>query len=443
MDDNDLMLKALNLTSVDELFSDIPKPVRKKETRIPDHLSEYELLKEAHSIGTLNDYEDFRNFLGCGTYDRVVPSSVDYVINRTEFLTSYTPYQAEISQGVLQSLFEYQSVMSDLMGMDVTNSSMYDGFTALGESVRMAYRVNGRRKILYPENLYSRKLAVIRNYSSGLDIDLVPYAIDGKTGYLDLEDLESKIDGETGAIIVENPNSYGILDENVVKVQDIKKDSLLISYVDPVSLGVIRPPGSYGADIAVAEGQQLGLHQNFGGPFLGIFSFGKELVRRAPGRLIGRTVDKNGRDAYVMTLQTREQHIRREKATSNICTNQALMAIGALAYVSVVGQKGLSNIATTTMERSRYLRRALSGIHGIDSNVFTGLSFSDVPVKIPVGPERLKQHLHENRMFGGMPMEGLVEHIPDRLKDTYFFSVTEKTGQGDIDALAEVLREVQ
>lgn len=436
------MLKALNISSADELFSDIPASVRKKETGLPDHISEYELLKEALSIASLNDYTDFSSFLGCGTYDRIVPSSVDFVISRTEFLTSYTPYQAEISQGVLQSLFEYQSIMSDLTGMDVTNSSMYDGFSALGESVRMAYRVNGKRRVLYPENMYHRKLSVIGNYISGLDMEMVPYSIDSSTGFIDLQDLEGKIDDTTGAVIVENPNSYGILDENVVKVQDLKGDSLLISYVDPISLGVVTPPGSYGSDIAVAEGQQLGLHQNYGGPFLGILSFRKELVRRAPGRLIGQTADTNGKKAFVMTLQTREQHIRREKATSNICTNQALMAIAALTYVSVVGKKGLSDVAKITMDRSRTLRKNLSDVKGINSNIFSGTSFSDVPVRIPMRLERLKQHLHENRIFGGIPLNSLIEGIPEDLKSTYFFSVTEKTEKDDIMHLRNALMEV-
>lgn len=442
MDDNDLMLKALNLSSVDELFEDIPKSVRKMEISLPDHLSEYELLKEARHIGSLNDFADFSNFLGCGTYDRIVPSSVDYVISRAEFLDSYTPYQAEISQGMLQSLFEYQSVMSDLTGMDITNSSMYDGYTALAESVRMAFRVNGMKKVLYPENMYRRKLSVIENYVSGLGTKLESYSINDRSGFIDLEDLENRVDSETGAIIVENPNTYGVLDENITRVQDIKKNALLISYVDPISLGVVIPPGSYGSDIAVAEGQQLGLHQNFGGPFLGIFSFSKELVRRAPGRLIGQTQDRNGKNAYVMTLQTREQHIRREKATSNICTNQALMAIAALSYISVVGRKGLSGIALKTMERSRYLKQKLSGIEGIDSSIFTGISFSDVPVGIPVKHDRLEQHLVENRIFGGIPLDSLTGNVPDRLRNTYYFSVTEKTEDSDIERLSGALKEV-
>ncbi len=436
------MLKALKISSAEELFSDIPEHVRKKSTGIPDHISEHELLVEAQKIASLNDYSDFINFLGCGTYDRVVPSSVDYVISRTEFLTSYTPYQPEISQGVLQSLFEYQSAMSDLMEMDVTNSSMYDGLTALAEAVRMAYRVNGRRKILLPHNLYKRKLSIIKNYSAGLDLNLEFYRTERETGFIDLEDLKGRIDSDVSAVVVENPNSYGILDENVPRVSELKGDSLLISYVDPVSLGIVRPPGTYDTDIAVAEGQQLGLHQNYGGPFLGILSFKKDYARRAPGRLIGQSVDRNGKNAYVMTLQTREQHIRREKATSNICTNQALMAIAALSYVAVVGNSGLRNIATATVKRSSQLRKSLSEIQGIDSGIFTGTSFSDVPVKIPVSKEKLQDHLHSERVFGGIPGEEIMRKHDGMPESAYFFSVTEKVNEKDIDYLKKVLKEV-
>lgn len=442
MDDNDLMLKALKISSVDDLFSDIPENVRKKETGIPGHISEHELLAETQSIASLNDYTDFTNFLGCGTYDRIVPSSVDYVVSRTEFLTSYTPYQPEVSQGVLQSLFEYQSVMSDLMEMDVTNSSMYDGFTALGEAVRMSFRITGKKEILIPENIYRRKLSVIRNYAEGLDLNISTYSIDRKTGFVDLDDMQSRITGETGAVIVENPNSYGILDENVTAVQDIKGSALLISYVDPVSLGAVKAPGQYGTDISVAEGQQLGLHQNFGGPYLGILSFRKDYVRRAPGRLIGQTADTAGRNAYVMTLQTREQHIRREKATSNICTNQALMAIAALSYLAVVGGKGLRNIATSTMDKSRKLRKLLSGLNNIDPDPFTGTSFSDVPVRMDFTEEKLRETLHANRIFGGIPLRGLAAGYPDDLKNAYFFSVTEKTSDEHIEKLRAALSEV-
>ncbi len=442
MNDETAMLEILGKHSTDDLFSDIPEEIRKKDFKISGGLSEYELLNYARETAELNRADGFSNFLGCGTYDRIVPSIVDHVLSKTEFLTSYTPYQAEISQGMLQALFEYQSVMSDLLEMDVTNSSMYDGFTALGEAVRMAYRINGKKKVLYPENIYRRKMSVMENYAHGLGIEFEPYGFEEKSGFIDLADISEKIDDGTSAIIVENPNSYGILDENVTQIEEMKRNALLIAYVDPVSLGVIKPPGSYGADIAVAEGQQLGLHQNFGGPFLGIFSFRKEYVRRAPGRLIGKTVDADGRDSYVMTLQVREQHIRRQKAMSNICSNQALMAVAALTYLATVGSEGIRNVAGQTIIKSKALRRELSSVPNVDASLFSGTSFSDVPIRIDVKRERLNDLLLRKRIFGGIPADDLLLHAGGKMSSAYFFSVTEKTTNEDLRKLKEALEEV-
>ena len=436
------MLKFIGVDSDERLFSDIPERFRKKSMNIPLHLSEYEILREAEAIRRMNDTAGYHNFLGCGTYDRIVPASVDSIISRTEFLTSYTPYQAEISQGVLQSLFEYQSVLSDLMGMDSTNSSMYDGYSSLGEAVRMAYRINGKKKVLLPDHIYRSKLSVIMNYIAGLDLKIEFYNFDEKTGFIDLNDLQKRVDSDTCAIVVENPNSLGILDPNVTKVQDVKGSALLIAYVDPISLGIITPPGTYGADIAVAEGQQLGLHQNFGGPFLGIFSFRKEYARRSPGRLIGRSVDHNGNVAYVMTLQTREQHIRREKATSNICTNQALMAIAALTYISLLGSEGMHRVASITMRRSAEIRKALSGIPGIDSSPFSGIPFSDVAVRYSGSREKMQSSLKKNRIWGGIPASDIINHNDGVTRDIYFFSATEKTSDEDIEALRRALEAI-
>lgn len=433
------MLKFIGVDSDERLFSDIPAEFRKRDFRIPLHLSEYEILGEADSIRRMNDHYGYHNFLGCGTYDRIVPASVDSIISRTEFLTSYTPYQAEISQGVLQSLFEYQSIISDLMGMDATNSSMYDGYSALGEAIRMAHRINGKRKILLPEHIYESKLSVVMNYIAGLDLRIEFYKFDHRSGFLDLQDLEGKIDSETSTVVVENPNSLGILDPNVPMVQEIKGEALLIAYVDPISLGMIVPPGAYGADIAVAEGQQLGLHQNFGGPFLGIFSFRKEYARKSPGRLIGRSLDHKGRVAYVMTLQTREQHIRREKATSNICTNQALMAIASLAYLSLLGENGLRKVAGLTLKRSEEIRKALSGINSVNANPFSGTAFSDVAVRFNGSGEKLQQALERDRIWGGIAASDILNHPDDNIKDIYFFSATEKTKKDDIEALRNCL----
>lgn len=433
------MLDALGFRDYEDLFSDIPQQIRKHSFSLNRHIAEYELFAEAYKFSKKNDYSDFHNFLGCGSYDRIIPSSVDSLITRAEFITAYTPYQAEISQGMLQALFEYQSLASDLMGMDATNSSLYDGPTALGEAVRMAYRINKRPTILIPENLYANKRSILENYVPGLDIKFVEYAMDQVSGKIDLSDLQSKINEQVSAVIVENPNSYGIIDEHVLKVKDLLKDQVLISYVDPISLGIIKPPGEYGADIAVAEGQQLGIHQNFGGPYLGIFSFRKDLARKAPGRLIGETLDEAGRKSFVMTLQTREQHIRRDKATSNICTNQALMGLAALCYLSTVGPNGLKKTALATVKHAEDLRSKIRKSEKVDANVFSGKSFSDIPVKVDLEPHKLADLMKQGKIFGGIPLPNLISNKRKELERVYFFSVTEKTTEDMIQSLASVL----
>ena len=436
------MLEVLKIKDAEELFSDVPKNVRKNGLGIKPGLSEFEVVSKARKYASENLGTDHIRFLGCGIYDRIVPSSVDSIIGRTEFLTSYTPYQPEISQGMLQSLFEYQSLVSDLTGMDMTNSSMYDGFTALGEAIRMSYRINGRSEILVPEFLYGVKEQVINSYISGLGIRLVKYKFNRETGYIDLEDLSSKINDNTSAIVVENPNSLGVLDENVLKVQEIKGKALLISYVDPVSLGALLPPGEYGSDIVVAEGQQLGIHQSFGGPLLGILSFRKEYVRRSPGRLIGESLDLDGKRSFVMTLQTREQHIRREKAMSNICSNQALMAVAAASYLSILGPDGLRKVALMTIKNSDHLSRAISSVNGYNAKLFKGTFFSDVPVSSGIDPYALQNKLHEKGIMGAVPLGKLVPGMKDEFPGISFFSVTEKTSESDIKALASALEAI-
>ncbi len=437
------MMSHLGIKDINELFSDIPPKVRKNSIDIPDGISEFEILNKAREMASKNRGHDYIRFLGCGIYDRIIPSSVDSILGRSEFLTSYTPYQPEVSQGMLQSMFEYQSILSDLMKMDVTNSSMYDGSTALGEAIRMAFRINGKNEVLYPENIYESKLEVMRSYIWGLGIKMIPYRIDENTGYLDLSDIESKVGENTCSVIVENPNSYGILDENVLKINEIKGGALLVSYVDPISLGLVKPPGDYGADISVAEGQQLGIHQFFGGPLLGIMSFRKEYARKSPGRIIGQSVDKKGKDSYVMTLQTREQHIRREKAMSNICTNQALMALAAAAYVSTLGSSGLKKVAAATLSNSRKLRKTISGIKGFDADIFKGTSFSDVPVRSEYPVEKVRSQIHDHRILGAMPLADLMPAVKDKFPYTSFFSVTEKNDDYQIGKLRECLEAIR
>ncbi|KJE49268.1 MULTISPECIES: aminomethyl-transferring glycine dehydrogenase subunit GcvPA [Acidiplasma] len=428
MEDLDSMLNALGIKSIDELFLDIPEDL-KVNMKLGEPLSEYDLINKIKKIGDKNKRNHLM-FLGNGIYDRYIPHLVDEIISRNEFLTSYTPYQPEISQGMLTALFEYQSIISDLTEMDVTNSSMYDGYTALGEAVRMAYRINGKNEILIPENIYKSKLSILNNYSYGLNIKYVKYGFDRDTGLVDLNDIQSKVNENTCAIITENPNSYGLIDENVLSINEVKKNSLIISYYDPISLGIIKPPGEYGADIAVAEGQQLGIHMNAGGPLLGLFSFKREYVHKSPGRLIGEGVDKNGRRAFVMTLQAREQHIRRARAMSNICSNQALMAVAATAYLSILGSSGLRKIASITVNKAERLKSALKS-HGIQT-VFNGINFSDV--LFHYGNYK---KIAENGISGGLRLSDLTNI--DYYDDAVFFSVTEKTEDESINELARIL----
>ncbi len=438
-DERSFMLQAMNMKSMDELFSDVPASMRKKGLRVPPGISEYELMEEAKNIAAMNRYEGYRKFLGCGIYDRIIPSSVDSIISRSEFLTSYTPYQPEMSQGMLQSLFEYQSLMSDLMGMDVTNASMYDGYSALAEAVRMAYRINGKTEVLIPETLYRGKLRVIESYTRGLGLKLISYGYEKETGFADLDDLSKKVGENVSSVICENPNGFGILDENVPSLREVVGKSMIISYVDPVSLGVIRPPGDYDSDIAVAEGQSLGVHKNLGGPLLGIMSFKREHIRKSPGRIIGESVDSDGKKAYVMTLQTREQHIRREKAMSNICSNQALMAVAASTYLSILGKKGLRNVALKTASNMKKLIETFRHVEGYNPDLFSGKHFSDLPVKAPVDNEKLRKSLLEKNIQGAIPFDSILPNLSDLFRNTSFFSVTEKHNDDDFSALKSAL----
>lgn len=437
------MLNFLQIKDKSELFSDVPHNVRKKNLKMKPGISEFELVEEARNYSLMNRGPGLVNFLGNGLYDRVIPTSVDSLIGRTEFLTSYTPYQAEMSQGVLQSLFEYQSLMCQLTGMDVTNSSMYDGYTALGEAVRMAYRVNEKTEVLLPESIYNGKLEVIKSYLAGLHVKLIFYKVNMETGHIDLNDISSRVNDNTCAIVCEQPNGLGIIDENVSRLQEFKKNALLIAYVDPISLGILKEPGSYGADIVVAEGQQLGIHRSFGGPLLGILSFKNEHIRRSPGRIIGESVDSHGKRAFVMTLQTREQHIRREKAMSNICTNQALMAIAAASYLSIVGAEGLKKVATMTYQNAKKLRTSIAASGKLSPRQLSGKPFSDVLVSLASPTEKLQEKLYDKGILGGVSLSRFLSHGKGEvIPNSFFFSVTEKTCDREIEQLKRALEVV-
>jgi len=433
------MLKELGVLSVDELFSDIPASVRIAGIPLPNGMSEMEVVRTVRSLLDRNvTAADHPCFLGGGVYHHFIPAAVSAIVSRSEFQTSYTPYQAEISQGMLQALFEYQSYIAELTGMEAVNSSNYDASTALGEAANMCARINERSKFLVPEVLSAGKRGVLHNYVRGTGMQVVEYGFDPLTGELDMEDLRSKVDGDVSGIYVEVPNFLGVIDRNATEIKKEFPDALLVVGVDPISLGILKAPGDYGADIVIGEGQSLGSPMNFGGPLLGMFGCRQEHVRKMPGRVIGMTRDLAGRRAFAMTLQTREQHIRREKATSNICTNEALMAVAAAVYLGIVGRTGLRSLAKLNMERARATMDALCQVKGFECPALSSFHFNEFTVRTPIRPEKLSRVLMRKGIVGGLP---LARHVPS-MGDCMLFAATEMTTDEDIGKLVSALEGV-
>jgi glycine dehydrogenase subunit 1 len=433
------MLNELGIQSVDELFSDVPDAVGTGVIALPDGMPEMETVRTVRAMLSANvTAADRPCFLGGGVYHRFVPAAVDAIVSRSEFQTAYTPYQAEISQGMLQSLFEYQSFIAELTGMEAVNSSMYDASTALGEAATMCGRINEKSKFLVPEALSADKRSVLSNYLRGAGMRLVEYGFDPHTGGMDLEDLRTKVDDDVSAIYAEVPNFLGVIDRRVTEIKKEFPGPALVVGADPVSLGLLKAPADYGADIVIGEGHSLGSPMNFGGPLLGLFGCRQEHVRKMPGRVIGMTRDSSGRRAFSMTLQTREQHIRRERATSNICTNEALLAVAAAVYLAVVGRTGLRRLASINIERARATMDRLGGLKGFECPVLQGPHFNEFAVRTPVRPEKLSKILMRRGIIGGLP---LSRHVP-RMGDCMLFAATEMTTDEDITSLVRALEEV-
>ena len=434
------MLDAIGVASIDELFSDIPLKVRTTRLLKIDWLpSEQEVKSHIdQSLAENKSTIDMPTFLGAGMYNHYLPAAVKAILARTEFQTSYTPYQAEISQGLLQSLFEFQSMIADLTQMDAVNSSLYDGSTALGEAARMAARATHRRKIIVPQALHPSKFSVLKNYSDTAGILLETVKFDNETGELDLADLESKVDDETAAVYCEVPSFFGILDEQVANIPSLchSKGALSIVGFDPVSLGGLKPPGEYSADIVIAEGQSISTEMNFGGPALGIIGCrGENLIRQLPGRLIGMTTTLDGKErAFSMALQTREQHIRRERATSNICTNEALFAIGAAAYLSLLGPQGLRRLFETILVRTKYAMKMIGEVRGATVPRFKSPHYQEFVVSFD-GKKGTLAKLHKSLLGQGVHGgKSLVKDFPE-LGESALFCVTEATSSESIDRL--------
>jgi glycine dehydrogenase subunit 1 len=429
------MLKDLGIDSVDKLFEVIPEGLRIQDAlHINDSMTEDELVSHMNKLANRNTTTDNNAiFLGAGAYDHFIPSVVKHLAFRSEFYTAYTPYQPEISQGILQAIFEYQTMISNLTGLEVVNASMYDGQTALAEAATMACASTNRKKVLVSEAIHPEANDTLRLYCKGQSIEVIEIpAINGET---DLTELASLITEEFAAVIVQYPNFFGGI-EDLQTIADVahSKKALFIVSVNPIALGLLQSPGELGADIVVGEGQPLGNSLSFGGPYLGFFATSKQFMRKLPGRIVGQTLDGNGKRGYVLTLQAREQHIRREKATSNICSNQALNALLAAIYLAAIGKQGFAELANVNMQKAHYLSERLKAIKGIEMP-YNMLFFNEFVIKLPVEIGYANQKLREQNIIGGYDL-GKVDVA---LENHMLIAVTERRTKEQMDQFVSVL----
>ncbi len=431
------MLEYLGVNRVEELFDAIPARIRTDQPLpLPDALAEAQLVRHMKELSERNiSCENLVSFLGAGSYDHLIPSVVNHMTARGEFLTAYTPYQAEISQGVLQVIFEFQTLIAELTGMEAANASMYDGATSLAEACLMACNVTRRSKVLLPENLHPEWVDVVRLYMESQDVavQMIPWNRD--TGAMDMTALATEAGSDAACLVVPYPNFFGVIEDIAQLTQWIHDaGGLLVAAADPMSLGILEAPGTYGADIVVGDGQPFGSSMNFGGPAFGFFACsGSKLIRRMPGRIVGETLDSEGKRGYVLTLQTREQHIRREKATSNICSNQALNALAASVHLAVIGPQGLKDASYQCLQKAAYLRSQLAA-QGIQT-VFSGPTFREFVVQADVNWEEVNKRLLDHGFLGGL---ALGRFIPE-LDRCVLLSVTEARTKDEIDRFVHVL----
>lgn len=431
-EDREQMLKEIGCKSIDSLFKAIPDSVHLKESlNLPNAQSEMELVKNIKALSNKNmNLDDYTCFLGAGAYDHFIPVAIDQLISRQEFYTAYTPYQPEISQGTLQVIFEYQTMISELTGLPVVNASMYDGATALTEAAIMACESTKRSEILVAASVHPESKCTLNTYAKFRNMTVTE--INFNDGQVDVDDLKNKINNNTAAVIIQSPNFFGII-EDIEAMKDIihENKSLLVVSADPISLALLKSPGEVGADIAVGDGQSLGNSLSFGGPYLGFMAVTEKLMRKMPGRIVGETVDKDGNRGFVLTLQTREQHIRREKATSNICSNQALNALVATIYLTLMGKEGLKKAADLCLQKSHYAYNELIKT-GKFSPVFTKSFFKEFVVKSNTPVCELNNKLLKENIIGGYDVQ---KDYPE-LKDVWMVAVTEKRTKEEIDKLS-------
>ncbi|MFA5975550.1 MAG: aminomethyl-transferring glycine dehydrogenase subunit GcvPA [Elusimicrobiota bacterium] len=429
------MLAAIGVDKLDDLYAQLP--LYKGDLQIPPGLSEGEVLRHSHELASKNQAAGkLLCFLGAGAYEHFSPSAISALMSRGEFLTAYTPYQPEVSQGTLQTLYEFQSVICEIMAMDVCNAGLYEGASALAEAVLLALRETGRHEVLIPRNLHPDYKAVVATYTSESNVKLIEIPhIDGR---LDMAFVRKHLTSQTAAVVVQNPNFLGLL-EPAQEIGPLAEaaGALYIASVNPLSLGLLTPPGHYGADIAVAEGQSLGIPAGYGGPFLGLFTCKNKWLRKMPGRLVGQTVDVDGKRAFVLTLQAREQHIRREKATSNVCTTSALVGFCATVYLTLLGKQGFRDVAYQNLTKSHYAYQQLTQIPGVRAS-FTAPFFNEFVLQTKIPAETLQQALLARGIVGGLPLK---KWYPE-LEFSSLWCVTETKTKDDIDQLAKTLKEV-
>jgi glycine dehydrogenase subunit 1 len=435
-DDQKAMLASIGVQSIEELFSTIPAKLRlNRPLNVPPALTELELQQHMAELARRNHgADDAVCFLGGGAYDHFIPAVVDAVAGRSEFYTAYTPYQAEASQGSLQVFFEYQTLICQLTGMDVANASLYEGGSAVAEAVLMAMStIPKRHKVLIADSVHPEYRQTLATYTADLDVHIT--TLPAPDGFLDPGDLKRALDSETLCVIVQHPNFFGHLEE-VEELSRLTHDAgaLFIVSADPISMGLLKRPGDYDADIVIGEGQCLGNPLVYGGPYLGILACKEQYVRKMPGRLVGQTVDRNGKRCYVLTLQTREQHIRREKATSNICTNQGLFAIRATVYLAALGPQGLKETAELCLRKSHYAAEQLTKIPGVSLR-FARPFFKEFTVQLPTNASEIVQRMLKAGYHAGLD---LGRWYP-QMKNCISVAVTEKRTKAEIDGLIAAL----
>ena len=437
-DEREEMLKTVGLDSMTALFDSIPADIILREPlNTPAALSEIELLARFEALASHNHAARRPSFLGAGAYSHYAPTIIDSLLQRSEFFTAYTPYQPEISQGTLQAIFEFQTLVCQLTGMDVANASMYDGSTSVAEAVLMAERITRRKRVIVSGAIHPEYLQVVETYVAHAGIELLRAGFDDATGRTTF-DADSELDDTIAAVVIQSPNFFGAIEDTHAIAERAHKAGALVvvAVAESASFGLLRSPGAAGADIVVAEGQSFGVPLSYGGPYLGLFATREKYARQLPGRLVGVAYDKEGRRGFVLTLATREQHIRREKATSNICTNEGLIALAGTIYLTTMGRRGLQEVAMQCAQKAAYAARHIAGVKGF-SLPYSAPRFNEFVVRAPVAAEELLRRLAaEHNITGGL---ALSRYFPEHAND-FLVCVTETNRRSEIDALVHGLK---